>query len=142
MTIDSTKEPYNARFDPNKQYEQVLFNPDVPLQASELTELQSILKHQSSKLGNVLMVDGDIQDGMGYTISDNNETITIAEGDIYLDGQVRTFNEQSIPFNSIGTFKVCVALRKEAITADEDSSLMDTTSGVESYFSYGADRLK
>ena len=141
--MDITKrEPYNDRFEPNKQYEQILFHPDRPLQASELTELQSILAHHSAKLGNVLMVDGDIQGGMAFRISENGSEITIEDGEVYLDGKVRSFEEQTIPFSKNGVFEVCVALSQEVITSEDDDELLDQTSGVESFYSPGADRLK
>lgn len=140
--VDITKEPYNNRFKPDSQYEQILFNPDRPLQASELTELQSILAHQSAKLGNVLMIDGDIQEGMSFRISEDESEITIEDGEVYLDGKVRSFHEQTIPYDNEGVFEVCVALSQEIITSEEDEELLDQTSGVESFYSPGADRLK
>ena len=133
-------EPYNDRFDAEKGYNKILFKPDKALQASELTEMQSIQEHYLGRLGNVLMLDGDIQDGMDYHIDGNN--IVVASGEVYLGGKVRTFNEQSIPFVSEGEFKVCIALEDEIVTAEDDEELLDQTSGVENYWSEGADRLK
>ena len=140
--VDITKEPYNDRFNPDNEYQKLLFNPDRPLQSSELTELQSILEYQSSRIAGTLLVDGDIQDGMDFVISDDESEITVMDGEVFLDGKVRTFNEQTIPFSNQGTFEVCVGLKQEVITSEDDENLLDQTSGVESYYSSGADRLK
>ena len=40
--------PYFDDFDPNDNYHRVLFKPGYPVQARELTTLQSILQNQSS----------------------------------------------------------------------------------------------
>ena len=140
--VDITKEPYNDRFNPDNEYQKLLFNPDRPLQSSELTELQSILEHQSARIAGTLLVDGDIQDGMDFIISEDESEITIMDGEVFLDGKIRTFNEQTIPFSKSDKFEVCVGLNQEIVTSEEDENLLDQTSGVESYYSSGADRLK
>ena len=138
--LDKSKVPYNDRFDPKKDYNQLLFHPDRALQNSELNEMQSISRHYLSRLGNTILVDGDIQEGMEFNLTGSN--IEVSSGEVYLGGQVRTFNKQSIPFVSVGTFKVCVALRQEVITSVDDATLLDQTSGVPNFYSPGADRLK
>lgn len=49
MTIDLTT--YGDRFDETTPYEKVLYNRDNILQASELTEQQSILHHYLGQWG-------------------------------------------------------------------------------------------
>lgn len=142
MNLDISKAPYNDRFKPENQYQKLLFNPNKRLQNSELNELQSMLEYQTARIAGTLLVDGDIQDGMDFSISEDGKEITVSNGEVYLDGKVRTFNEQTIPFVSEGVFEVCVALEQEVITHKEDENLLDQTIGVESYLSPGADRLK
>ena len=43
--------PYFDDFDADKNYQRVLFKPATPLQARELTTLQSILQNQIEKFG-------------------------------------------------------------------------------------------
>ena len=50
--------PYFEDFDPNKKFNKVLFKPGVPLQARELTTLQSILQDQVEKLGSSIYKEG------------------------------------------------------------------------------------
>ena len=50
--------PYFEDFDPNKKFHKVLFKPGVPLQARELTTLQSILQDQIEKMGSSIYKEG------------------------------------------------------------------------------------
>ena len=52
--------PYFDDFDPEKQYYQVLFKPGLPVQARELTSLQSVLQNQIEQLGNHLFKEGSV----------------------------------------------------------------------------------
>lgn len=138
--VDISKSPYNDRFDKSDNYTKILFNPDRALQASELTEMQSITQHYLGSMGNSIFTDGDLQSGMDYLIT--GDEITVHDGQVYLAGKVRYFKEQTIPFTKTGTFKLCVSLSQEVVTSEDDNDLLDQTSGVENYFSPGADRLK
>ena len=50
--------PYFDDFDPNKNYYKVLFKPGYPVQARELTTLQSILQNQVEQFGNHVFKEG------------------------------------------------------------------------------------
>jgi len=50
--------PYFDDFDENKSYHKVLFKPGTPLQARELTTLQSILQNQIEKFGSHVFKEG------------------------------------------------------------------------------------
>ena len=50
--------PYFDDFDPNKNYHKVLFKPGYPVQARELTTLQSILQNQVEQFGNNIFKEG------------------------------------------------------------------------------------
>ena len=52
--------PYFDDFDSNKDYYKVLFKPGYPVQARELTTLQSILQDQISSLGKSIFKDGSV----------------------------------------------------------------------------------
>ena len=61
--------PYFDDFDSANDYHKVLFKPGYPIQARELTTLQSILKDQIEKFGQHFFKDGDkvIPGNTGYT---------------------------------------------------------------------------
>ena len=50
--------PYFDDFDANNDYQRVLFKPGVPVQARELTTLQSILQNQIEKFGQHFFKEG------------------------------------------------------------------------------------
>jgi len=52
--------PYFDDFDPSKNYYKVLFNPGVPIQARELTTLQSVLQYQTESVGKHLFKEGSV----------------------------------------------------------------------------------
>ncbi len=61
--------PYFDDFDPNKNFYKVLFKPGQPVQARELTTLQSILQNQIETFGNHIFKEGSlvIPGGVSYT---------------------------------------------------------------------------
>jgi len=52
--------PYFDDFDPTKNYQRVLFKPGTPIQARELTTLQSILQNQVEKFGKHFFKEGQV----------------------------------------------------------------------------------
>lgn len=52
--------PYFDDFDPNKNFYKVLFKPGYPLQARELTTVQSVLQNQIESFGNHIFKEGTI----------------------------------------------------------------------------------
>ena len=52
--------PYFDDFDVNKNYQRVLFKPGTPIQARELTTLQSILQNQVEKFGKHFFKEGSV----------------------------------------------------------------------------------
>ena len=52
--------PYFDDFDPEDNYYKVLFKPGYPVQARELTSLQSILQNQVEQFGNHIFKEGSV----------------------------------------------------------------------------------
>ena len=52
--------PYFDDFDVNKNFYKVLFKPGYPIQARELTTLQSILQNQVEQFGNHIFKEGSV----------------------------------------------------------------------------------
>ena len=52
--------PYFDDFDESKNYNKVLFKPGFPVQARELTTLQTILQNQIEKFGQYFFKEGSI----------------------------------------------------------------------------------
>ena len=69
--------PYFDDFDPNKNYYKVLFKPGYPVQARELTTLQTILQDQIAKFGNHIFKEGDSVTGGGVRYVNNFPSVLI-----------------------------------------------------------------
>src|ERR1035437_6235061 len=60
MTINLGASPYYDDFDSAKGYQKILFNPARPVQARELTQIQSILQDQIKKNGDFTFKNGSV----------------------------------------------------------------------------------
>ena len=69
--------PYFDDFDSEKGYHRVLFKPGYPVQARELTTLQSILQNQIEKFGTHFFKDGDVVIPGGTTYFRNFDCVQI-----------------------------------------------------------------
>lgn len=58
MSVNLTTSPYYDDFDSTKNFYRILFKPGVPVQARELTQLQTILQHQIKRFASHIFVDG------------------------------------------------------------------------------------
>lgn len=64
--------PYYDDFDPDNKFLRILFKPGYAVQARELTQLQSILQNQISKIGDHLFKDGSRIVGAPITVRNSN----------------------------------------------------------------------
>jgi hypothetical protein len=69
--------PYFDDFDPSKNYHKVLFKPGYPVQARELTTIQSILQDQIEKFGNHVFKEGDSVTGGGIHYTNTFNSVLI-----------------------------------------------------------------
>lgn len=60
--------PYYDDFDENKKFHRVLFRPSFPVQARELTQLQTILQNQIERFGDGVFKQGSIIKGCAPTV--------------------------------------------------------------------------
>ncbi|XWX32459.1 hypothetical protein HAURGOUW_CDS0006 [Staphylococcus phage PG-2021_31] len=142
MAYNFSSTPYLDRFNPDRHHTRVLFNPDRPLQQSELNEMQSIQTYYLKNLGDSIFRDGDKQSGLDFTL-DTNKVLKVNPGYVYIDGKLRYYNSDStVRLTGVGRETVGIKITERIVTPDEDSSLLDQTSGVPSHFSKGADRLE
>ncbi|QDP42875.1 hypothetical protein HWC53_gp214 [Bacillus phage vB_BmeM-Goe8] len=139
--VNLNEPPYNDRFDPEKNYNKILFKPDTALQPSELNEMQSIKDNDLRQLGDSIFSDGAMQTGMSFSIDSTAKTLTVEDGRVYLAGKIREFKKQSIPFTSTGNEKIGVKVMQTIVTSDDDETLLDPSQNTPNYLSEGADRL-
>ena len=67
INTDLNVTPYYDDYDEDKKYHRVLFRPSVPVQARELTQLQTILQNQVERFGEHMFKDGTIVKGAQFT---------------------------------------------------------------------------
>ena len=84
--------PYYDDFDKSKNFYRVLFRPGFPIQARELTTMQSILQNQVENVGSHLFKDGSmvIPGQVGYDL--NVEAIQLQES--FLGADVENYRTQ------------------------------------------------
>ena len=59
LQLNTNVPPYHDDFDPLKNYYKVLYKPGFPVQARELTSMQSILQDQIEVLASRILKNGD-----------------------------------------------------------------------------------
>lgn len=69
MSLNLNIDPYYDNFDPDKNYNRILFKPGVAVQARELTQLQTTLQDQLSNLGSYTLKEGSIISGCEESVS-------------------------------------------------------------------------
>lgn len=63
INTDLNISPYFDDFDETKNYHRILFRPSTPVQARELTQLQTIMQNQIERFGNWAFKNGDVVSG-------------------------------------------------------------------------------
>lgn len=78
MAVITNNFPYYDDYDPQDNYQRILFKPGVAVQARELTQLQSILQNQIETLGNYVVDDGVVLQGANFIENYNARSIRIS----------------------------------------------------------------
>ena len=77
-TPETLKQSYSDDYNPNDNYHQILFNPGKPLQARELTQIQSIIFGEMSRMGGNIFKEGSAISGAGTNINSSYDYVKIA----------------------------------------------------------------
>jgi len=110
--------PYYDDFDKFKNFYRVLFRPGFPIQARELTTLQSILQNQVESVGNHLFKDGSMVIP-GQVAWDNNADSVLIQSS-FLGSQVENYRKELVGKTITG---VTSGVRAEVIkTLSSDES--------------------
>ena len=89
QNINLNTSPYFDDFDPRKNYQRVLFKPGTPIQARELTTLQSILQNQVEKFGKHFFKEGSVV--IPGSIAYDSEYTCVQIDPTHLSIQVETY---------------------------------------------------
>lgn len=135
---------YPDRYQRNKNWKKILPVQGRPLQAAELTEVQSILQDNIKQGFDTLFKNGTTVQGLRLSVVSrtfDNVVISIGSGQIYIEGLIINVNEAilTIPTNDIYNINVII---NETITTElEDDSLRDPIKGGYVLGTPGASRL-
>ena len=105
--------PYFDDYDETKKFLRMLFQPGVSLQVRELTQLQTILQNQISRLGDSFYKDGSIVTGGQINLNINVSYIRLASTDT-----ASTFANQKIQLSGADTITFDVITTVEAEGSD------------------------
>ena len=111
MAIDTNlnTSPYYDDFDENKDFHRVLFKPAVPVQARELTQLQTILQQQIERIGEFTFKEGSIVKGCCFNFDRQINYIKLL--DKRVDGQDLNVSEASANSYLVGSANVVAQLQ-------------------------------
>ena len=105
--------PYFDDYDETKKFLRMLFQPGVSLQVRELTQLQTILQNQISRLGDSFYKDGSIVTGGQINLNTNVSYIRLASTET-----ASTFANQKIQLSGADTITFDVITTVEAEGSD------------------------
>ena len=101
LETDLNVNPYFDDYDETKNYNRVLFKPAVPLQARELTQLQSILQNQIERFGQYQFKEGSIIKGCNFYYDSKVKYVKVNDKDTSgLDVNVGLYGEGDYIRNS------------------------------------------
>ncbi len=112
--------PYFDDFDPNDNYHKVLFKPGYPVQARELTGLQSILQNQIEKFGQHFFKEGAkvIPGNTAYS----PEYYAVELNNSHLGVPVEFYIDQLIDRKIIGATTGITAIVKQVLRSDNSEN--------------------
>ena len=115
LDTDFNVDPYNDDYAESKNFHRFLFQPEVAVQARELTQLQTMLQEQVERFGDSIFKEGTIIKGCSFNYDASYDYIKVP--DLLVDGQptnVAQFSDAKLVNNSNGL---------EAIIIDETVGL-------------------
>ena len=118
IATDFNVAPYYDDFDETKHFLRVLFNPAKPVQSRELTQMQTILNNQMSRLGNHIFKDGSVVIPGGFNIDTDVEYIKLDDTTIV----PADWNGKIATTGSGAKFRVIISASK--VSASEPSTLI------------------
>lgn len=133
---------YYNRFDPTKEYEELLFVAGRPMQSAEFNELQSNYSTRLRGVADSLFKDGDVIRDAGISLNTATGELTCESGAVYIRGAVRGVAPATFTVPLTGEHAVGIRLIETVITAIEDPELLDPATGTRAYNERGAERLR
>lgn len=133
---------YYNRFDPNKNYEKLLYRDGYTLQGCELNEVQSASAYRLRGIADALFKDGDVVRDAQVIVNPQSGEVQAASGVIYLGGAMRGVPPRTFVIPVKGTVAIGVRLTETVISELEDPTLYNPAIGSRGEGEPGAWRLR
>lgn len=134
MTLNSYKNnpDYPDRYTRNKEWKKILPIQGRPLQAAELTEIQSILQDNIKQGFDTLFKNGSPIEGLRLTVVSrtfDTVVINISEGQLYIEGTILNVLESNLTIPTNNIYNISVVINETIITEEDDNTLRDPIKG-------------
>lgn len=146
MTLNSYRNnpEYPDRYTRSKSWAKVLPRKGRPIQAAELTEIQSIVQDNLKQGFDTLFRSGTPIRGLRVTVASRDitsVTVSISSGQLYVEGLILDVQgtNLTIPVDSI--YDISISVTESIITEEDDPSLRDPIRGAFILGTPGASRL-
>ena len=116
--------PYFDDFDPSKKFNRVLFKPGTPVQARELTTLQSILQDQIEKFGHHIFKEGSMVIPGSITYDDRYYAVKVES--TFFGVPVELYLDQVVGLKIRGKQSGVTAVVKKVLTAAKSTEDVTT----------------
>lgn len=146
MTLNTYRNnpEYPDRYSRNKQWRKILPIQGRPIQAAELTEIQSILQDNIKQGFDTLFRNGTPINGLRVTVSSrnfDNVVVSISDGQIYIEGTILDVAGSSLTIPTDNIYNIIVIVTESINTEVEDITLRDPIKGGFTLGTPGAARL-
>jgi hypothetical protein len=123
---------YPDRYTRNKDWKKILPIQGRPIQAAELTEIQSILQDNIKQGFDTLFKSGTVIKGLKISAASrtyDTVTISISEGQVYIEGVIVNVNQSILTIPTDNIYNINVIINETIITDEQDDSLRDPIKG-------------
>lgn len=135
---------YPDRYTRNKNWRKILPVKGRPIQAAELTEIQSVIQDNVKQGFNTLFRNGTRLKGLKTSVASrdfNTVNISVSDGQIYIEGQIIDVIGTTLSVPTDNVYTIVVQVIEEILTEVEDPSLRDPIKGSFTLGTPGASRL-
>jgi hypothetical protein len=128
VTTDFNVTPYYDDYDEDKQFLRVLFRPGFAVQGRELTQLQTILQKQSSRLGDHIFKDGSKVLGGEVTLDTEVTFLKLTTADTATDFSSSIISDTSVTVGA-GVTRAQVIAAIDLVGSDAPTLIVKFISG-------------
>lgn len=124
VPIESRGAPYYDDYNEDKNFHRILFRPGYPVQARELTQMQTIGQVQTERFGRSIYENGSIVQGGQISIDTTGVTLNLATQYANADVNVTQFLNQTIAYGSSNTLVQAYVIGATANSTTEPPALI------------------